>query len=156
MSCPPGRGRVGRMSLWLCTAIGVAVAGVLVVWRRRLRKSGSQEGDLTSIVLEAMAEEWAARTDTRTVEIRAAVMGAGAPELRTRLRAVVREVEVVFTKPATGQSDAHTVVRCTFGHPGSTLQAETATSWDDLPASVRREFIRQDIEVIHRRWILTS
>ncbi|MFI0777752.1 hypothetical protein [Streptomyces sp. NPDC021212] len=146
------------MSLWWWTGVGVvAVAAVLVVSRQWPRPAGRAGGrGLTAVVLDALAEDWAARLDTGPDDIRAAVLGSGAPELRARLASEVREVEVVFIRPATGRSDAHTVVRCVFGNPESALVTETVTGWDDIPDAVRAEFICQENDEVSRRWTVAG
>ncbi|WP_159073701.1 hypothetical protein [Streptomyces sp. RTd22] len=152
------RERNGHMSLWWWTGVGVVVVAAALVasrqWPRPAGRAGG--GRLTAVVLDALAEDWAARMDTRPDDIRAAVLGSGAAELRARLLSEVREVEVVFIRPATGRSDAHTVVRCVFGNPESALVTETVTGWDDIPDGVRAEFIRQEIDEVSRHWSVAS
>ena len=152
------RGRNGHMSLWWWTGVGVeVVATALVVSRQWPRPAGRTGGScLSAVVLAALAEDWAARMDTHPDAVRAAVLGSGAAELRARLVSEVREVEVVFIRPATGRSDAHTVVRCVLGNPESALVTETVTGWDDIPDDVRAEFIRQEIDEVSRRWTVAS
>lgn len=152
------RERNGHMSLWWWTGVGVVVvAAALVVSRRWPRPAGlARDGRLTAVVLEALAEDWAARMDARPDDVRAAVLGSGAAELRARLASEVREVEVVFIRPATGRSDAHTIVRCVFGNPESASVTETITGWDDIPDGVRAEFIRQEIDEVSRCWTMAG
>ncbi|MFF7650830.1 hypothetical protein ACFZCY_13395 [Streptomyces sp. NPDC007983] len=151
-------GRNGQMSLWWWTGVGVmVVAAALVVSRRWPRPAGRERGGrLTAVVLGALAEEWAACLDARPDDIRAAVLGSGSAGLYARLVSEVREVEVVFIRPATGRSDAHTIVRCAFANPQSALVAETVTDWDDIPDGVRAEFIRQEIDEVSRRWTVAG
>ncbi|MGW2330687.1 hypothetical protein ACWC5C_33750 [Streptomyces sp. NPDC001700] len=152
------RGRNGHMSLWWWTGVGVVVVAVaLVVSRLWPRSAGRVRGGrLTAVVLAALAEDWAARMDAHPDDIRAAVLGSGSAGLGARLGSEVREVEVVFIRPATGRSDAHTVVRCVFGNPESALVTETVTGWDDIPDDVRAEFIRQEADEVSRRWTVAS
>ena len=151
------RGRNGHMSLWWWTGVGVVVVAALVASRRWPRPAGrGRGGRLTAVVLEALAEDWAARMDSRPDDIRVAVLGSGSAELRDRLVSEVREVEVVFIRPATGRSNAHTVVRCVFGNPESASVTETVTGWDDIPDDVRAEFIRQEIDEVSRRWTMAG
>ena len=150
-------GRNGHMSLWWWTGVGAVVVAVLVASRQWPRPAGRAGGGrLTAVVLDALAEDWAARMDSRPDDIRVAVLGSGSAELRDRLVSEVREVEVVFIRPATGRSDAHTVVRCVFGNPESASVTETVTGWDDIPDDVRAEFIRQEIDEVSRHWTIAS
>ncbi|MFD7502649.1 hypothetical protein [Streptomyces sp. NPDC059850] len=152
------RGRNGHMSLWWWTGVGVVVVAVALVasrlWPRSAGRAGG--GRLTAVVLAALAEDWAARMDAHPDDIRAAVLGSGSAGLGARLGSEVREVEVVFSRPATGRSDAHTVVRCVFGNPESALVTETVTGWDDIPDDVRAELIRQEADEVSRRWTVAS
>jgi len=136
---------------------GGAAVGVLIVavlwWnlRARRRPGGTEAAPLDRLVLGTFGDDWAERLGLDRREVDAAVSGGTDPAVARSLHELVGEVGVRFDRrPGTTTVDSN--LTCAYAADRVTASAEVPMDWDDAPADVRGEFLRDGAVTVTRRW----
>ncbi|MFC7529763.1 hypothetical protein [Actinoplanes sp. GCM10030250] len=137
--------------LAMATAVVVAVAG-------RLGRRPDATGELSELILDAFAADWAERFEADEEAIRRAVTESGTDDESLRAR-ITEEIGVVDVKlaggPRSGEAIAASVI-CDYPRRGERATAEFSLAWLETPADVREEMLRSGRSEVFRKWSLAD
>lgn len=141
------------MKTWILGGTAGVVGALIVAalwWGVRvLRRGETGPARLGHLVLDTFGDDWAKRLGREPREVRAVVLGDADPAVARSLHDLVGEVDVRFDRLA-GAAAVGSTMLCVY--PDDRATAELRLPWEDTPADVRAEFLRDGAATVTRRW----
>lgn len=141
--------KYGWIVLGVCVAVGVGVLMRLVSSVEAANRAGMEQW-----VNGTLAEAFGARLREPPARILRALNGAPDPELVRQIKEAVSSVTLTFSRNgAAGRVSLGLDVRY---RDGDTFARRVEHAWDELPESVRSEFLRRGGQTVERLWEFPS
>jgi hypothetical protein len=135
---------------WIIIA-GIVVTGGIMFFDRLIKEAErANRTDIDQLIDRELAEILARKLHQPVDVILQTLTGTHNPELVTLINETVNSVTLTFTRQ-TGNLDVQVCLNVICGDETS-FTITTEQKWDNLPESIRSEFIRSGRNTTYRNW----